>query len=119
LVIGRIHMTKVVVGFGIRHRDLQKCFVTFVAPKTWTIRGLREHNRYSNSLPFPLVNSHSHSRVLIFLSHSHLNSDTSSHSLQNHSRKTMKASKTVHCQISKIVICNASLTTQTTNTQVL
>jgi len=31
------------------------------------ISGVREHNQYSHSLPFPLVNSDSHSRVLTFL----------------------------------------------------
>ena len=77
------------------------------------------------SIPIP---SHSHWSIPIpvyqyFYSHSHLNSATSFHSLPNHSRETMKASKTVQCQISKIVICNASLTTiyqlQSTNKQVL
>jgi len=80
--------------------------------RTICSRGVQEQNQYFQSLPFPLVNSHSH-----------LNSVTSFHSLPNHCRKTMKASKTVQCQISKIVICNASLTTiyqlQSTNTQVL
>ena len=49
LVTSRIHTTKVVVGFGISHSDLQKCFVASKTRGRSQIHGRTKHDLMSLS----------------------------------------------------------------------